>query len=62
MYGTLVWWNKEQGCKNTVKAVKKLLGGMEINGYYELNMSEIPTLNQIVGGVTVTLEEDFTDK
>ena len=47
---------------DTVKAVKKLLGGMEINGYYELNMSEIPTLNQIVGGVTVTLEEDFTDK
>ena len=61
---TAHWYggNKEQGCKNTVKAVKKLLGGMEINGYYELNMSEIPTLNQIVGGVTVTLEEDFTDK
>ena len=61
---TAHWYGgtKEQSCKNTVKAVKKLLGGMEINGYYELNMSEIPTLNQIVGGVTVTLEEDFTDK
>ena len=61
---TAHWYggNREQSCENTVKSVKKLLGGIQIDGYYELNMSEIPTLNQIVGGVTVTLEEDFTDK
>lgn len=47
-------------CKNTVEAVSHLLGGLKIDGCYSLNMEEIPRLNSIVGGVTVTLEENFT--
>ena len=37
-----------------------LLGGVPIDGYYELPMKAIPVLNKQVGGVTVTLEDDFS--
>ena len=59
---TAHWYggNREQSCENTVKSVKKLLGGIQIDGYYELNMSEIPKLNSMV--VTVTLEDDLSKK
>ena len=61
---TAHWYggNREQSCENTVKSVKKLLGGIQIDGYYELNMSEIPKLNSMVDGVTVTLEDDLSKK
>ena len=61
---TAHWYggNREQSCENTVKSVKKLLGGIQIDGYYELNMNEIPKLNSMVDGVTVTLEDDFSKK
>ena len=61
---TAHWYggNREQSCENTVKSVKKLLGGIQIDGYYELNMSEITKLNNMVDGVTVTLEDDFSKK
>ena len=59
---TAHWYGgtKEMSCENTVEAVSKFLGGIPIDGYYSLNMDNIPKLNQAVGGVTVTLEEDFT--
>ena len=59
---TAHWYggNREQSCENTVKSVKKLLGGIQIDGYYELPMKAIPVLNKQVGGVTVTLEDDFS--
>lgn len=61
---TAHWYggNREQSHENTVKSVKKLLGGIQIDGYYELNMSEIPKLNSMVDGVTVTLEDDLSKK
>lgn len=61
---TAHWYggNSQQSCENTVNAVKKLLGGMQIDGYYEINMNKIPTLNNLVGGVTVKLEDDFAKK
>jgi LCP family protein required for cell wall assembly len=61
---TAHWYgkDKEASCENTVEAVEYLLGGIKIDGYYAINMSEIPTLNNAVGGVEVTLEEDFTAK
>lgn len=60
---TAHWYggNRQQGCKNTVQAVSDLLGGVPIDGYYEIPMEAIPMLNQQVGGVTVTLEDDFSD-
>lgn len=60
---TAHWYggNRQQGCENTMQAVSDLLGGVPIDGYYELPMEAIPVLNQKVGGVTVTLEDDFSE-
>lgn len=51
---------KKQSCKNTVKAMSKLLGGIKIDAYYALDMKAIGLLNHAVGGVTVTIENDFS--
>ena len=60
---TAHWYggNAEQSCANTVESISKLFGGLKINGYYAIPMDEIPKLNHSVGGVTVTLLEDFQD-
>lgn len=61
---TARWYGKdpEQGCQNTVDCVSDLLGGLEIDGYYSINMHDIGTLNDAVGGVTVNIEDDFTSE
>ena len=60
---TAHWYggNAGQSCANTVESISKLFGGLKINGYYAVPMDEIPKLNHSVGGVTVTLLEDFQD-
>ena len=50
----------KESCENTKKAVQKLFGGISVDGYYSLNMEDIATLNHAVGGVTVTIESDFS--
>lgn len=50
----------EPSCENTVKAVSRLLYGIRIDNYLSLTMDAIPVLNDLVGGVTVTIEDDFT--
>lgn len=59
---TAHWYGKDKkaGCANTAAAVSELLGGIEIDGYYALPMEKIPELNNAVGGVSLTLSEDFT--
>lgn len=47
-------------CKNTVNAVSSLLFGAPIDHYIQIPMSAIGVLNDLVGGVTVTIEEDLT--
>lgn len=47
-------------CENTVKAVSELLYGQKIDGYLALNMEAIPAVNHLAGGVTVTIEDDFS--
>ncbi len=49
-----------QNCENTVWAVSRLLGGVPIDGYIALDMSSVAVINDVLGGVTVTLEEDFS--
>lgn len=51
----------EQGSENTGKAVSDLLGGIEIDHYLAMDMSGMAALNDALGGITVTLEEDFSD-
>lgn len=48
--------------ENTVDAVSTLLKGQKINGYAMINMSAIQVVNDMVGGVTVTIEGDFSER
>ncbi len=59
---TAHWYGgtKEQSCENTVDAVSDLLGKLPIDGYYSLTMDAIAQLNHAVGGVEVTIEDDFS--
>ena len=50
----------EDSCENTVDAVSRLLYGINIENYISLTMGGISVLNDLVGGVTVTIENDFT--
>lgn len=51
----------ENSCENTVRAVSNLLYGMEIDGYVAIQMDAIAIVNDMVGGVTVTVEDDFSN-
>ena len=50
----------EPSAENTVHAVSRLLYGVTIDNYFSLTMDAIPVLNGLVGGVTVTIVDDFT--
>ena len=52
--------SKEESCENTVRTVSMFMKGIPIDGYYALQMEAMPELNHAVGGVTVTIEDDFT--
>ena len=51
---------KEKSCELAVEAVSNLLFGVPIKYYVAMNMDGIPVLNDSVGGITVTLEDDFS--
>lgn len=50
----------ERSCRNAVTAVSNMLGGKTIDGYLALNMDAVAILNDMVGGVPVTITSDFT--
>ena len=50
----------EDNAKYTVRAVRNLLDGLEIDGYYMVDYSAVPVLNDALGGVTVHLDYDMT--
>ena len=58
---TAHWYgqNEEQRNTNTVNAVSCIMGGIPIDGYYCINMKDIPLINHAVGGVVVIIEEDL---
>jgi len=49
-----------QSCELTVQAVSNLLLGTPIDAYAAMNMDGISVLNDALGGVTVTLVDDFS--
>ena len=51
---------EEDSCENTVLAVKNLLYGMGIDHYVSLTMDGVALLNDLVGGVTVEVLDDFS--
>lgn len=59
---TAHWYgrNEEERNRNTVSTVSRFFGGLAIDGYYMINMRDIGALNDAVGGVTVTVEDDLT--
>ena len=50
----------EDSCENVKKTVSNLLGGVQIDYYIAMNMDAIAILNDAVGGVPVTVTEDFS--
>ena len=60
---TAHWYgrSRQQSCRNTVDAVSTLLGDLSIDGYYSVGMDEIAQLNHVIGGATVTIEDDFSN-
>ena len=51
---------KEISCNNTAHSVSGLLLDTKINSYMSLTMDSIVVVNDIVGGVELTVRDDFT--
>lgn len=51
---------KSQSCELTVEAVSNLFLGLPIDFYAAMHLDGISILNDEIGGVTVTLEDDFS--
>lgn len=51
----------EDSCENTRETVSNFLYGITIDHYAAVNMDAITMLNDAVGGVTVTVTDDFSD-
>ncbi len=49
----------ELSCERTVATVSKLFYNIPIHGYAAVNMGAIPEINDVVGGVTVTVPHDM---
>lgn len=49
----------KDSCINTRNAVENLLYGLPIDSYFAFTMDTVPLLNDLVGGVTVKLEDDI---
>ena len=52
---------KEDSSENTVNAVRKLIWEAPVDHYYAFTMDAVPLLNDLVGGITVTLDQDIPD-
>lgn len=51
---------REDSCENTRNTVSDLLYGITIDHYVSMNMGGIQILNDLVGGVTVNVTDDFS--
>lgn len=51
---------KEVSCRNTVDSVSELLYGVNIKHYLSVTMEAVSIYNDLVGGVPVTVLDDFT--
>lgn len=53
---------RDKSCRYMKEAVSNLLGGLAIDGYMAISMSALPIMNDGVGGVTVTVEEQGMER
>ena len=60
---TAHWYghDEEERNWNLAEAAEDLLGGLEIDGYYVLNMKDVGKVNDTIGGVSVDIKEDLTE-
>lgn len=52
---------REVSCRNTANAVSGLLMGMEIDHYVSVTMEAVPVYNDLVGGVSLEILDDFSN-
>lgn len=50
----------QDSCMNTVTALSDFLYGIKINHYVAMTMGAVPYINDLVGGVSVTVLDDFS--
>ena len=50
----------EDSCENVKNTLMNFIHGLSVDYYVAMNMDAIPVLNDAVGGVTVTVTEDFS--
>ena len=50
----------EVSCRNTAKAVSRVLKNVDIDHFMSVTMDAVPALNDLVGGVSVEVLEDFS--
>lgn len=57
------WYGQDAEMRNanTVRAASNLFGGLPIDGYYSIKMSDMGLINDAIGGVVVDIEEDMTN-
>ncbi len=51
---------KQVSCRNTSDAVSSLLLGLKVDHYVSMTMDSIGVFNDLVGGVTLTVQDDFS--
>lgn len=52
---------KDLSCRLTTDAVSRLLYGVPVSRYAALDYDALYTLNDMVGGITITFDKDYTD-
>lgn len=52
---------KDLSCQLTTDAVSRLLYGVPVNRYIALDYNALYTLNTIIGGLTITFSEDYSN-
>ena len=51
---------REVSCRNTADAVSSMLYNITVNHYVSVTMDSVPVYNDLVGGVEITVLDDFT--
>lgn len=53
--------DEQARCERTVKTVEHFLDGLQVDLYWSMNLNAIGKINALLGGVQVTLQDDFTE-
>ena len=51
---------REQNDRYTVEAVSRMLDNLQFDGYFSMNLNNVTVVNHLLGGVTVSVEDDFS--